>query len=209
MKTKKDIASSQKRNQSDLRLRIGLFIALHILFAFSSTLNSIDRIEEEHNFEAHYQKSKTTLEGIEGFGDPTFNRIIDIHDQYLSEFGKWRGLFSRYAGELAKLVKTFPGSQRLSEDELRQNFSDPYSNYGNFASNGVFEPWTNRWSGKWSNGKMQYHIWDTTQFFNARMVQAVTLSESRFVHIDKAGKIAQSGKADIAVNILSAEAGIT
>ncbi|MHC4266621.1 MAG: hypothetical protein ACYSUK_11940, partial [Planctomycetota bacterium] len=67
----------------------------------------------------------------------------------------------------------------------------------------------NRWTGEWSNGAPQYHIWEPTQKIDNRMIQPVTLSERFFVERQHVDKTMKSGATDIAINVFSRESGIT
>lgn len=153
--------------------------------------------------------SVATFDRMAWFRETAFVRMIETHDRYLPELVKWRRLFARHATELAGLVKTFPGSEDLSEVHLRQIISHPEAMYDSLANKDVFAPWTNRWSGRWSNGSPQHHIWDSTRFVNERWIQPVTLSETEFVDYCRVGEMLQSHKTDVAINVFTRDGGIT
>lgn len=193
-----------------MQARIILSLLLIALYLFSATLNllNLNRAErEEIQQQAAAMRKRKTFQRTEFLGDPAFDHIIAMHDRYRSEFYRWRSLFSQHASQLAQLVKTFPGSEQLSEEELGQKFFNGTSVPANVGD--VFQPWTDRWQGMWSNGKMQYHVWDSTRLIDDRMIQAVSLSEYALVPVHEAGKAARFSWSDLAVNILSPETGVT
>jgi hypothetical protein len=73
----------------------------------------------------------------------------------------------------------------------------------------VFKPWLNQWSGLWSNGMPQFHVWDSTRFVEGQWIQPVSLSQTRFVKSCCVEEMRRSRQADIAINVFSREHGIT
>jgi hypothetical protein len=138
-----------------------------------------------------------------------YKDMIEMHDQYQSEFSRWRELFARNSTIMAQLIKTFPGNENFDEKQLSQIISSPdmLNKYEKYHD--VFKPWTNRWTGEWSNGAPQYHIWEPTQNIDNRMIQPVTLSERFFVERQHVDKTMKSNETDIAINVFNQEAGIT
>ncbi len=143
------------------------------------------------------------------FENPTFIRMIETHNQYAAEFARWRRLFAGHAAELAHLLKTFPGSENLREDDLRRIIVDSEAKCDSLSQRDVFKPWTNRWSGRWSNGRPQYHIWDSTRFVNGQWIQPVSLSETGFATACRVEEMLQNRRTDVAINVFSRENGIT
>ncbi len=93
------------------------------------------------------------------------------HNDYLAEFAQWRGLFARRAKELATLVKTFPGGEDLSDEELRRIIVQAHADLSGRHAAEIFQPWTNCWAGLWSNGAPQYHVWDSTRFVDGQWMK--------------------------------------
>jgi hypothetical protein len=122
---------------------------------------------------------------------------------------RWQKLFAAHAPELARLLKSFPGGEKLSENALRKIISNPEAFYNSFGEKDVFAPWTNRWTGIWSNGKMQYHLWDSTRCVEGRWIQPVTISEVRFAELNRVEGMADCQDADVAINVFSHRYGIT
>ncbi len=135
--------------------------------------------------------------------------MLDMHNNYSAEFAQWRDLFARHAEELAALVKAFPGAEDLSEAEMRQLLVQAPESFRGRKESGIFQPWTNRWAGFWSNGVPQYHVWDSTRFIDGQWIQPVTLSEFEFVapvHLDES---VRRRRADAAINVCSRGHGVT
>jgi hypothetical protein len=84
--------------------------------------------------------------------------MLRKHNDYLAEFAQWRGLFARHAEELAALVETFPGAENLSAEKLRRIIAQAPADFSGRHAAEIFQPWTNRWAGLWSNGAPQYHV---------------------------------------------------
>jgi hypothetical protein len=143
------------------------------------------------------------------FENPAFIRMIETHNQYTAEFARWRRLFAEHAAELAHLLKTFPGSENLRENDLRRIIASPEAKYDSRSQRDVFNPWTNRWSGRWSNGRPQYHIWDSTRFIDGQWIQPVSLSETGFARASCVEEMLQNRRTDVAINVFSRENGIT
>jgi hypothetical protein len=138
-----------------------------------------------------------------------YEEMIDVHDQYQEEFARWRKLFATHAKKVAGLIKAFPGSANINETRLTKIIAS-YEDHPDLDKTGdVFAPWTNRWSGEWSNGTQQYHIWEPTIMFGDKMIQPVTLSENMFINRYSVSKMAENGKTDIAINVFSRKYGIT
>ena len=125
--------------------------------AFAGSVVSHDRLNQatvEFVSETHFRDH--------GFGD-----VIAMHNQHLWNLENWRRLFSQHAAELAGFVMTFPGAEALDLDLIREAFASGTGVNGHVLGEEVFRPWTRRWSGTWSNGSSQYHLWDQTQLRGA------------------------------------------
>jgi hypothetical protein len=138
-----------------------------------------------------------------------YKEMIEMHDRYQEEFEHWRKLFATHAKKVARLIKTFPGSANINETRLSKIIA-LYKHHPDMdKTSDVFAPWTNRWSGEWSNGTQQYHIWEPTIMFGDMMIQPVTISENTFINSYSVSKMVEDGKTDIAINVLSRKYGIT
>ena len=73
----------------------------------------------------------------------------------------------------------------------------------------VFGPWTNHWSGAWSNGTMQYHLWDHARPWHDQWIQPVTQSETHFSDKGRLGAMIRNREVDLAIDVYSHEDGIT
>ncbi len=148
-------------------------------------------------------------------GDPTWLKqtvmraMLKQHNDYLAEFAEWRGLFARHSEDLAALVKSFPGAENLPEEELRRIFMQTPRALADRHAAGVFEPWTSRWAGLWSNGVPQYHVWDSTRFVHGQWIQAVSLSEYEFVPPERLDASVRRRRADAAINVFTRDHGVT
>lgn len=140
---------------------------------------------------------------------PSFRRMLARHNRYREEFTRWRRVFRRQAAALAALIKSFPGSEGLCEDQLRGIFTRPETAYAGIPGEKIFAPWTNRWSGVWSNGTPQYHIWETSINIDGQWVQPVSISETGFAELNIAETMLRDKGADIAINVFSPAEGIT
>lgn len=138
-----------------------------------------------------------------------FQQMLRRHRLFEPEFARWRLLFAGYAGDLARLIVSFPGTEHLNESRLHAVFANPAETRDSLATIDVFGPWTARWFGIWSNGTPQYHIWDTTRQVDGRCIQPVSLSESTFTDFNSIEAGVQQGLVDIAVNIFDQRNGIT
>ncbi|MGB5809013.1 MAG: DUF6326 family protein [Polyangiales bacterium] len=143
------------------------------------------------------------------FDDPVFGHVIEMHNQHLADLRNWRRLFSQHAVELAGLVTTLPGAEALDVDLIREAFASGTGVNGHVSGDDVFEPWTHRWSGMWSNGSSQYHLWDQTQRWEEQWVQAVSQSEVGVVDRDNLEKMLSRNDVDIGINIYTSRTGIT
>ena len=144
-----------------------------------------------------------------GIESKTIRAMLARHNRYVAEFARWRGLFARHAAALAALVKTFPGSEDLSEAHLRRLIAQTPGSYGDENESRIFQPWTNRWAGWWSNGAPQYHVRDTTRCLDGQRIQPVSLSEYGFVapaHLDAS---VRRSRADAALNVFTRGHGVT
>ncbi|NUO79511.1 hypothetical protein HUU05_05495 [candidate division KSB1 bacterium] len=148
-------------------------------------------------------------------GDPTWLKqtvmrtMLKKHKDYLAEFTAWRSLFARHSEDLATLVKSFPGAENLPEEELRRIFMQTPRGLADRHAAGVFEPWTSRWAGLWSNGVPQYHVWDSTRFVHGQWIQAVSLSEYEFVSPERLDESVRRRRADAAINVFTRDHGVT
>ncbi|MCI0691876.1 hypothetical protein L0337_07690 [candidate division KSB1 bacterium] len=190
------------------------------VLTFSLTLPSINsRIDLHVRKDLRHQSSDhdraiaaekaPVLNRADWFENPAFIRMIETHNQYATEFARWRRLFAEHAAELAHLLKTFPGSENLREDDLRRIIAGSETSCDSLSQRGVFNPWTNRWSGRWSNGRLQYHIWDSTRFIDGQWIQPVSLSETGFAKACCVEEMLQNRRTDVAINVFSHENGIT
>lgn len=210
MKIREDKRKTIHRNNTRSKFRILMILVFHILYPVKNPA-VIHAEVDKHWPSDSYLTGGPVVENAEEirFKHPAFIRMIEIHDQYLPELAGWRRLFARHAKELARLLKTLPGGEHLQEEYLGQVFSNAETNYDSLANKDVFAPWVNRWSGEWSNGMQQYHIWDSTYVINGRMVQPVTLSKSQFVNYDSLDEMLRIRQVDIAINVVSPRYGIT
>ena len=143
------------------------------------------------------------------FQDAYFGDVIATHNRYLPELQAWRRLMASHAPELARLVKTFPGTAHLGEATLRKTLTSRHGLYRCIHGNEVFRPWTNRWSGTWSNGTTQHHLWDRTRAWHGQWIQPVAQSESVLPDRQRLGALLRRRAVDLAINVYSDEAGIT
>jgi hypothetical protein len=210
MKIREDKRKTIHRNNIRSKFRIFVILVFHILYSVKNPVVIHAEVDKHWLADSHHTAGPVVENAKEmRFKHPAFIRMIEIHDQYLPELDGWRRLFARHAKELARLLKTFPGGEHLHEEYLHQVFSYPETIYDSLANKDVFAPWVNRWSGEWSNGTRQYHIWDSTYVSNDRIVQAVTLSESQFVNYGCLDEMLRTQEVDIAINVVSPRYGIT
>jgi hypothetical protein len=106
--------------------------------------------------------------------------VIETHNAYLADLQDWRRLMARHAAELAGLIKSFPGADYLNEEVLQQTFSSSAGVREEVSGDEIFAPWLQRWSGTWSNGTPQYHVWHDTEYRDGQWIQPVTQSEISF-----------------------------
>ncbi len=202
-----------KRHQHRFNSVVILAVIFHVIYPILNPLN-LNAEDYPGNSTVSITRNQVALEKTiavnqDWFNSPAFKNMIQTHDQFLPEFTRWRALFARHADTIARLIKTFPNSGNLSEDHLRQIVANPEKMFDSLENKNVFAPWTNRWSGKWSNGAAQYHIWDTTRIINGRMIQPVTLSENSFINACCVERNIRSRNTDIAINLYSRQYGIT
>ena len=212
--------------------RAALFIAVGILIAHQQVLacRATDNQTQTPLFslcEAHLEwinglvlrkcgetrndhiSGNVTFESEAYFQDRLLGDVIHFHNQHLQELENWRRLFAQYADELAHFVKTFPGAEALDEDILRDTFAARTGLREHVAGGEVFQPWAHRWSGMWGNGSSQYHVWDQTQYWNGRWIQAVTQSEAGFTDGSNLEAMFARNQVDLGINVYSPETGIT
>ncbi len=135
-----------------------------------------------------------------------FQSVIDRHNRY--NFNSWRTRFAQHANDLARFFKTFPGTRSFSETAVSAAIKKGGQYSGDCKS--VFQPWTDWWSGKWSDGKTYYHIWDKTVPNQAAGIQLVSQSEHGFAHQDNMATMKSRGQqVDLAINVCSVQKGIT
>jgi hypothetical protein len=213
MKDRGDNRQLRNRKESLFKFKVFMALAFHVIYPTEKLANLN---AESHSYNLTVNTNKTCACGEspvtanqDWFSYPAFISIIKTHDQYLPELTRWRNLFAQHAKTLARVIKTFPGSENLSQDDLRRIITNQETTLDTLENKDVFAPWTNRWSGVWSNGALQYHIWDSTRVMRGRMIQPVTLSESSFTNYCCVERMAQSGKTDVAINVFSREHGIT
>lgn len=146
--------------------------------------------------------------GTDWLAQPAFQQIIARHDQFQPEFRRWRQMVSCHAPEIARMLSTLPGSEDWNIPRIEHILSrlEPPSS---LDGGQLFVPWFGRWSGKWCNGKWQFHTWGEAQPLEGQWVQPVTLSESEFVALNWAQEMLARGDADIAINVYSPQNGIT
>lgn len=140
---------------------------------------------------------------------PFFDALIARHDDARDDFLEWRRLVSRHAADLACFVKSFPGTEAFSVDELRRVLQSQTGLAEPVIQQDLFAPWTNRWSGSWSNGTSQYHIWGPTYRREGRWLQPVAQSEVHFPDLRRLGAMLRANEADLAINVFSEETGIS
>ena len=143
------------------------------------------------------------------FKDPCFGTLIETHNLYLPELKEWRRLIAEHANELARFLKTFPETEYFSEEAIGNAFETQFEFDERLQNMDVFKPWTNRWSGKWSNGKTQYHIWDETRAWNGQWIQPITQSEGEFADKDNLREMMLNNRVELAINGYSCENCIT
>lgn len=137
-----------------------------------------------------------------------YQELLRRHNRFLPEFHRWRSLFATHASELARLVKTLPGSEKLSEWELRQLFRNLETVQPVSVPGDVFEAWADHWTGLWSNGVPQYHVWASARPVAGQWVQPVTLSEAGFVEMSRIAA-QPPDRMDLGINVFSPANGIT
>ncbi|NIT60847.1 MAG: hypothetical protein GWN00_32965, partial [Aliifodinibius sp.] len=142
------------------------------------------------------------------FHTNAFQEMVIKHNRFLPEFNQWRKLVAEHAPELAHLIKTFPRSEGLSEELLIKKFTASQLDENELSEKAIFDPWINRWSGVWSNGIYQYHIWDSTYFSEGQWIQPVSLSETGFADGDHLKQMSENCCADIGINVYSRNYGI-
>ncbi|NIV72011.1 MAG: hypothetical protein GWN44_04650 [Calditrichae bacterium] len=198
-------------NTVQLKLRITFSILLlAVLFvAGPVNVNAKIRATGRSSDREKGSESKPTLDSAEWHNYSVFKELIQTHDEYRLEFIKYRRLLAKHASALASLLKTFPGGQKLDEHDLEQIIARPEASYKSFAQKDVFANWTNRWSGMWSNGRRQYHVWGSTEIVDDRLIQPVTLSETDFINFCCAKKRLAYNATDVAINIFSRTLGLT
>ena len=143
------------------------------------------------------------------FPSPLFGDVIKLHNQHLGKLQNLRRLISRHSEELARLIKTFPGTETLDKDVIRDTFALGIGPREPVADGEIFKPWAQRWSGTWSNGTPQFHVWDRTQYWNGQWIQAVTQSEIEFSVSGNVEAMFLRNQVDLGINVYTAETGIT
>lgn len=143
------------------------------------------------------------------FHDHVFGDVIEMHNQHLAHLEDWRRLFTQHAIELAGFVMTFPGAEALDVDLIREAFASGTGVNGHVLGEEVFKPWTQRWSGMWSNGSSQYHLWDQTQRWEEQWIQAVSQSEVGIVNRGNLEKMLSGNDVDVGINVYTLKTGIT
>lgn len=138
-----------------------------------------------------------------------FTNVLREHDAFLPEMARWRQRLATHAAGLARLVKTFPGAAHLSEDRVREVIGSDTGLPAGAPEDDVFRPWASRWSGQWSDGSLQYHVWDRSRCQEGRWVQRVAQSEAAFPEPTRLGSMVHRGEVDLAVNVFSERLGIT
>jgi hypothetical protein len=142
-----------------------------------------------------------------------FAPVIQLHDQHRSgALHRWRTRFAALAPQLAAFVSGpgyFPDVPGLpGPPALAAVFSWQGASRGHRS---VFDPWTNCWSGRWSDGSPQYHVWDNTELRGDQYVQPVT--QSQMAHVTARNFAFMVGqtppRVDVAINVFSDRWGIT
>ncbi|MEL7167990.1 MAG: hypothetical protein AAGN64_01440 [Bacteroidota bacterium] len=139
--------------------------------------------------------------------DP-FAEVLRDHEAALPQLAAWRRTFAAHAGALTDLVTSLPGAQHLDRDIVY----DRLRSRGGFDSQldpDVFAPWANAWVGTWSDGSPQYHRWDETRRWGTHHVQLVAQSEVALPDANGLGALLVRDEVDLAINVVSEEAGIT
>lgn len=143
------------------------------------------------------------------FGGRRFAEVLGEHDAFLPHLAHWRRMLAAHASALAGLVKTFPGTEPLSEQRIREVLHAPSGLSPQSQRGDVFRPWAGRWSGQWGDGSPQYHIWDPSRCHEGRQVQFVAQSEKAFPEAARLETMVRHNQADLAVNVFSERFGIT
>lgn len=138
-----------------------------------------------------------------------FASVLDAHNAFLSQIAGWRRSLALYAAPLAELVKTFPGTEHLAEEDVRAILRSRLGLPHEHTEEDVFKPWTNRWAGRWGNGTSQYHIWDQTRRWQGQWIQPVVQSEVAFPDEGRLEAMLMSSNVDLAINVYSEQHGIT
>jgi hypothetical protein len=203
MKNRNQTQQSKKRYRYIIQLQFLVIVFIHFAFIVANftTINSgvKNRANSQSISSGFYNESNWQ----------PYEEIIEMHDQYQEQFDRWRKLFATHTKKVTRLIKTFPGSENISESRLSDIIASYKINPDLDKAGDIFAPWVNRWSGEWSNGTQQYHIWEPTIILGDRMIQPVTLSENTFINSDSVSKMVDEGKTDIAINVFSRQSGIT
>ncbi len=200
-----------KRERVIPRLMYLIALSTRLLVSISSPmqLNSGNLTQMDLADQASERSPSISRNRDKWLSTQPFVRLLENHEGFLPEFVRWRQLFADHAAEMAQLLMTFDGSEELSEDSLCALFANGKTKRKFPQPIDIFKPWTNRWSGIWSNGVPQYHTWDSTRAVDGRWIQPVSLSETRFVDDCCVEEMVQRGESDVAINVVSYELEIT
>lgn len=138
-----------------------------------------------------------------------FAEIVALHDELRPKLTSARRLLTTHAAELARLVKALPGAGFWSESFIRDQIRYWKKALRSVSGASVFQPWTNRWQGMWSNGSSQFHIWDETRHWGEQWIQVVAQSEHAFPEESRLTQLLAQRKSDLGINVYSAEYGIS
>ncbi len=138
-----------------------------------------------------------------------FTDIVALHNDLLPRLVEARALLATHAEELTQLVKSLPGAELLSESSILDCIRYWKEKVSSVSGASVFQPWTNRWQGVWSNGRPQFHIWDETRRWGEQWIQVVAQSEYVFPEEAQLSDLLHKNKTDLGINVYSKENGVT
>ncbi len=103
-----------------LRSRLIAIFAVSLTICVGSSLATLlaDNAESAY-IDPHEMTDRQVTVSVERtpwFRKPEFVQVMEKHDRFLPELVKWRRLFGQHADELARLLKSFPGSEGLRND---------------------------------------------------------------------------------------------
>ena len=150
-----------------------------------------------------------------------FQGVIDRHDAF-GDFATWRQIFSRISGQMADFYKRdgrFTYAARFTHAEIERAFREGPINKGLVSGTStlqdVFGPWDGWWSGTWSDGSPQRHIWDASYSTSGRTLQLVSQTRQTFAHVQSWSQFRSRDHAggtewvDLALNAYDSTRGVT